>query len=73
VNSDSLNALMPANATAEIRPAPTLGPALPVMVAASGERAGMRFLEFFTAQIRNPHTRRPTHAPRLSFWRGAGT
>ena len=31
---------------------------LPVLVAASGPRAGVRFLEFFTAQIRNPHTRR---------------
>ena len=31
---------------------------LPALVAASGDRAGIRFLEFFTAQIRNPHTRR---------------
>jgi site-specific recombinase XerD len=31
---------------------------LPVLVAAAGERAGMRFLEFFAANIRNPHTRR---------------
>ena len=31
---------------------------IPAMVAAAGERAGVRFLEFFTAQIRNPHTRR---------------
>ena len=27
-------------------------------LAAAGERAGMRFLEFFAANIRNPHTRR---------------
>src|ERR1700675_1552020 len=33
-------------------------PALPELVAAPGERAGMRFLEFFAANIRNPHTRR---------------
>src|ERR1700733_7441301 len=33
-------------------------PTLPAMVANSGERAGVRFIEFFTAQIRNPHTRR---------------
>jgi hypothetical protein len=33
-------------------------PALPVLVAAAGEGAGMRFLEFFSANIRNPHTRR---------------
>jgi len=32
--------------------------ALPSLVASSGERAGVRFLEFFAAQIRNPHTRR---------------
>ena len=33
-------------------------PRLPALVAAAGERAGMRFLEFFAANIRNPHTRR---------------
>jgi integrase/recombinase XerC len=31
---------------------------LPELVAAAGERASMRFLEFFTANIRNVHTRR---------------
>ena len=31
---------------------------LPALVAAAGERAGMRFVEFFAANIRNPHTRR---------------
>ena len=31
---------------------------LPAIVAGTGERAGVRFLEFFAAQIRNPHTRR---------------
>jgi integrase len=31
---------------------------LPLLVAAAGERASMRFLEFFAANIRNPHTRR---------------
>ena len=30
----------------------------PAVVAASGERASYRFFEYFTAQIRNPHTRR---------------
>ncbi|MDP4026614.1 tyrosine-type recombinase/integrase [Methylobacterium sp. NEAU 140] len=30
----------------------------PVLVAAAGDRAAYRFLEFFTAQIRNPNTRR---------------
>src|SRR6266849_8080463 len=33
-------------------------PALPALVTAAGERASMRFLEFFAANIRNPHTRR---------------
>jgi len=28
------------------------------LVGASGERASYRFFEFFTANIRNPHTRR---------------
>ena len=32
--------------------------ALPALVAAAGERASMRFLEFFAVNIRNPHTRR---------------
>jgi site-specific recombinase XerC len=31
---------------------------VPALVNAAGERAGMRFLEFFAANIRNPHTRR---------------
>jgi|HubBroStandDraft_6_1064221.scaffolds.fasta_scaffold704365_2 hypothetical protein len=30
----------------------------PALVAAAGARASYRFLEFFTAQIRNPNTRR---------------
>ena len=30
----------------------------PALIAASGARASYRFLEFFTANIRNPHTRR---------------
>jgi hypothetical protein len=34
------------------------GHRLPAIVALSGERAGIRFLEFFAAGIRNPHTRR---------------
>jgi len=34
------------------------GSQLPALVAALGDRAGVRFLEFFTAQIRNSHTRR---------------
>ena len=46
-------------------------PALPTLVAASGERASMRFLEFFAVNIRNPHTRRAyARAPR-NFSAGA--
>jgi len=37
---------------------PITSATLPALVAAAGERAGMRFLEFFAANIRNPHTRR---------------
>ena len=36
----------------------TLAPALPALVGAAGNGAQMRFLEFFTAHIRNPNTRR---------------
>ena len=32
--------------------------AVPALVATAGERASIRFLEFFAANIRNPHTRR---------------
>jgi integrase/recombinase XerC len=38
------------------RPSPTLP--VPLLVAAAGDEAGTRFLEFFAANIRNPHTRR---------------
>jgi site-specific recombinase XerD len=31
---------------------------VPALIAAAGERALLRFLEFFAANIRNPHTRR---------------
>jgi hypothetical protein len=31
---------------------------LPSLVVAAGERGSLRFLEFFAANIRNPHTRR---------------
>lgn len=31
---------------------------MPALVAAAGEPAGLRFLEFFAATLRNPHTRR---------------
>jgi hypothetical protein len=37
---------------------PIGSPALQALVTTSGKRASMRFLEFFVANIRNPHTRR---------------
>lgn len=36
----------------------TLSHTLPALISEAGERAGMRFVEFFTANIRNPNTRR---------------
>jgi hypothetical protein len=33
-------------------------PVVPALIATAGERASLRFLEFFAANIRNPHTRR---------------
>jgi site-specific recombinase XerD len=33
-------------------------PVVPAVVAAAGEQAGWRYIEFFTANIRNPNTRR---------------
>ena len=38
--------------------APVVASHAPALVASAGARASYRFLEFFTAQIRNPHTRR---------------
>jgi hypothetical protein len=36
---------------------PLSASAVPAIVTAAGERASVRFLEFFAANIRNPHTR----------------
>ncbi len=33
-------------------------PVVPALIAAAGDRASCRLLEFFAASIRNPHTRR---------------
>jgi site-specific recombinase XerC len=33
-------------------------PTLAALIAGAGDRASLRFLEFFAANIRNPHTRR---------------
>ncbi|MGN8134626.1 tyrosine-type recombinase/integrase [Paraburkholderia sp. 22099] len=47
----------------------------PALVASAGERAGVRFLEFFASAIRNPHTRRAyarAAGDFLSWCAGAG-
>jgi site-specific recombinase XerD len=41
--------------------------AVPALVTAAGERASMRFLEFFAANIRNPHTRRAYYRAAKEF------
>jgi site-specific recombinase XerC len=45
----------------------------PALIAAVGERASYRFFEFFTANIRNPHTRRAYARAAVEFfdWLGA--
>ncbi|MGF6988757.1 site-specific recombinase XerD [Paraburkholderia atlantica] len=51
------------------------GIAMPALVAAAGERASVRFLEFFASAIRNPHTRRAyvrAAADFLAWCAGAG-
>lgn len=40
---------------------------LPTIVAAAGDDAVTRFIEYFTAHIRNPHTRRAYHRNALTF------
>jgi site-specific recombinase XerD len=48
---------------------------MPVLVTAAGDRAGIRFLEFFASAIRNPHTRRAyarAAAEFLTWCAGAG-
>ena len=42
---------------------------VPAVVLAAGKNAGLRFLEFFTANIRNPNTRRAYHRACCDFLR----
>src|ERR1017187_5970830 len=42
---------------------------VPAVVLAAGKKAGLRFLEFFTANIRNSNTRRAYHRACLDFFR----
>jgi site-specific recombinase XerD len=46
---------------------PIGSPVLPALVTAAGERASKRFVEFFAANIRNPHTRRAYHRAAEEF------
>lgn len=57
MNPDSLSLSAPVPTATGIRLAP-VATVLPALVDASGEHARIRFLEFFAACIRNPHTRR---------------
>lgn len=42
---------------------------LPAVVAAGGKKAALRFIEFLTAEIRNPNTRRAYHRAVCDFFR----
>jgi site-specific recombinase XerD len=46
---------------------------LPALVTAAGERASLRFLEFFAANIRNPHTRRAYYRAAEEFLAWCGS
>src|SRR5438045_963513 len=46
---------------------PISSSAVPALITASGERASVRFLEFFAANIRNPHTRRAYYRTATEF------
>src|ERR1017187_2119536 len=46
---------------------------VPAVVLAAGEKAGLRFLEFFTANIRNTNTRRAYHRACAEFFRWCGS
>src|SRR3984957_11453205 len=46
---------------------------VPATIANAGQRAGLRFIEFFTANIRNPNTRRAYHRSCTDFFRWCQT
>ena len=47
---------------------PIIADRAPALIAAVGERASYRFFEFFTANIRNPHTRRAYARAAVEFF-----
>ena len=59
----------PATALAVIEPAPSSAMVVPAMVADLGEAAALRFIDFFTANIRNPNTRAAYAVAVRSFFR----
>jgi len=56
---------MRANKLTVIRDSPA--PIIPALVAGAGERAALRFLEFFTVNIRNKNTRKAYARAAASF------
>ena len=54
----------------EVAAAPTAH-LVPALIADAGQKAGWRYVEFFAANIRNPHTRGPMPAPANSSSPGA--
>jgi site-specific recombinase XerD len=54
--SEQLPAVLPSDALAPATSADTY--IVPALIAAAGDQAGWRYVEFFTANINNPHTRR---------------
>jgi integrase/recombinase XerD len=51
-----------------VPPAPVFHEMLPAVIAARGAHAGRRFVEFFTANIRNPNTRKAYYRATCGFF-----
>ena len=47
---------------------PVIADRVPALIAAGGEKTSYRFFEFFTANIRNPHTRRAYARAAVEFF-----
>src|SRR5580704_15923397 len=65
---ETLPALRPAAAVATTREPHVI----PALIAEAGEQAGWRYIEFFTANIRNSHTRRAYARACATFFAWAG-
>src|ERR1700739_2971030 len=53
----NLSAIIPPARPGALTPLPD-GNLIPGLIAAAGDQAAWRYIDFFTANIRNPHTRR---------------